>query len=127
MNGDAPATGTLNFSWDQCGTVGGPTCNVNDINGVSVAFDESPPAPDFEIINTSRAATLISCSPAFNCTASSDPADRSEIEAYVVGDADPVETIDDTVVLSGAGCPEELQVGTQYVITVPSGGLESND
>jgi hypothetical protein len=127
MNGATPATGELDFSWDQCSVVGGTaSCSVDDIEDVSVDIDETN-APDATIINTERGETFISCALVFNCTAASDPADGSEVEAEVASGADPVASIDDTVNVSGVGCPSEGQWVAQYEITVPADGLESNN
>jgi len=122
MDGGA-LTGTLDFAWTQCTTSGETVnCSVNDINGVSVAFDEWPPVPDFIIENTSRIQTFISCGHVFNCTVSSDPANGSELEGYVVGGPDPIVIFDDTMVVSGAGCPSQGPVAAEYEITVPEDG-----
>jgi hypothetical protein len=139
MDGNAPATGELDFSWSGCRIVNGVNCNVSNINDVPVNLDESLlAAPDFTIVNTARVEISISCATAFNCTVSSDPDDGSgltdypggtgsEVTADVAGGADPVAAIDDPVVVSGLGCPGEGRVVAQYLITVPSAGLESND
>ena len=125
MDGTAPATGELDFSWDQCTTSGPTGCTVDDIEDVPVAFDESPPAPDFFIINTEAVETFISCALLFNCTVS---ADSSEVEAYVVGGTDPVASIDAAVNYTGPTCPEwPGRMVAEYEVTVPEEGLESND
>ena len=135
--GNTPATAELDFGWDDCNIVGGVGCNVDPIENVSVDLDESPAAPDSTIINTELGATFISCALVFNCTASSDPTDGSgltdsggtgsEVTAPTTGAADPVSNIDDTVVVDGPTCPETGQWVAEYTITVPSGGLESNN
>jgi len=128
IDGNAPATGELDFDWSFCTTAGGTVnCLVNPINGVSVAFDESPAAPDFDIINTERAETFIWCGAVFGCTASSDPWNGSEFAADVDGGPFPRMTIDDVVNFSGVGCPSTGTWNAQYQITVPSDGLESNN
>jgi hypothetical protein len=88
---------------------------------------ESPPAPDFLIINTERAGSFFSCSMAFNCTVYSDPADGSAFEGYVTGGADPIVTFQETFEVSGLGCPSQAPVEGEYEITVPEDGLESNN
>jgi hypothetical protein len=141
MNGTA-LTGQLDFSWSNCSIVGVANCSVAAINDVDVIADESPAAPNFTIINDGspnpRGETFISCATAFNCTASSDPDDGSgltdraggtgsEVTANVAGGADPVVSIDDTVVVDGVGCPTEGQWVAQYTVTVPAAGLASNN
>jgi len=127
MDGGA-GTGELDFAWNTCTTSGGTVnCSVNNITGVDVRSDEGPAAPDFQIINTELGQTFISCALVFNCTASSNPANGSEVEADVDGGADPVVTIADTVNVSGAGCPSTGQWNAQYLVTVPTNGLESNN
>ena len=133
--GNTPATATLTFGWDQCRIVASTGCTVDDINGVSFDLDEF--TPDFQLVTTSRAETFISCALVFNCTASSDPTDGSgltdnpfgtgsEVTAPTTGAANPVVTIDDTLVVDGPTCPETGQWEAEYEITVPSAGLESN-
>lgn len=126
MDGGA-GTGELDFTWDECSVVGGTaSCDVDPINDVPVISDESPAtAGDFEIINTDIGATFISCALVFNCTASSDPGNGSEVEAYVDGGADPVVNVDDTVDVSGVGCPSEGQWVAEYTVTTPAAGLEA--
>jgi hypothetical protein len=139
MDGNAPATAELDFSWSGCRIVNGVNCTVNAINDVLVNIDESLlDAPDATIVNTELGSTFISCATAFNCTASSDPNDGSgltdypggtgsEVTADVAGGADPVATIQDDVRVTGLGCPSTGTWNAQYLITVPSAGLESND
>lgn len=125
IDGNTPATGTLDFTWDDCDIVGGTSCSIDHMNDVSIDIGESA-APDATIVTTSRGETFISCGLVFHCTMSTDPADGTEVEIEVAGGADPVLTINDTLKYEGAGCADEIQWVAQYEITEPEDGLESD-
>jgi hypothetical protein len=139
MDGNAPATGELDFSWSGCRIVNGVNCTFGDMNDVSVNLDESLlDAPDYTIVNTSRGDMFYTCATTFSCTMSSDPDDGSgftdypggtgsEVTADTNGGADPVATIADDFRLTGLGCPSTGTWNAQYLITAPADGLESND
>jgi hypothetical protein len=143
------ASASLDFTWDECNIVGGADCTVDPINDVSVHVYETSPwatAPDALIVNdflggSSIGETFIGCLlGSFNCTASSDPEDGSgltdspspavpsdpgsEVTA-TVDSATQESNIDDTVVVSGVGCPTSGQWVAEYTITVPAAGLEA--
>ena len=117
INGNAPATGTLNFSWGSCTTQGAVPCSVNNINNVPVSISEAN-APSATITNTATAGTTVSCGLVFVCNASSNPT-TTPVTAEV-DQASQVATIADTVSVSGSvGCPASGvgQWNAQYLIT----------
>ncbi len=117
MDGAAPATAVLNFSWGTCTTQGAVPCSVNNITGVDVSISEAN-APSATITNTETAGTTITCGLVFVCNASSDPS-TTPVTAEV-DQATQVATISDTVAVTGSvGCPTS-GTGTwnaQYLIT----------
>ena len=137
MLGATPATADLTFGWDQCRIVGGVGCSVDDIPNVDVALNEFSTAPDpnpenyltapdSNITNTETGSTFISCALAFNCTATSDPAAGNGAVSATVESDTQVADIDDTVEVTGLGCPSTGQWVAQYEITVPADGLRSD-
>jgi hypothetical protein len=117
MDGNAPATAVLNFSWDSCMTGGAVPCSFGDVTGVDVDFTEQN-APSMTMINTETAGTTITCGLVFSCSASSNPS-TTPVTAEV-DQASQVATIADTVAVTGSvGCPTS-GTGTwnaQYLIT----------
>jgi hypothetical protein len=124
MDGNAPATAVLNFSWGSCTTQGAVPCSVNAITGVDVSITEAN-HPSATIINTGKdgvpgaaAGTTVTCGLVFSCNASSNPS-TTPVTAEV-DQGSQVATIADTVAVTGSvGCPAS-GTGTwnaQYLIT----------
>jgi hypothetical protein len=127
INGDwnetGPASGNLDFRWSGCSVVSGvqfETCTVDDVLDVDVAITELN-APDSTVTNTETAGTLISCGLVFNCTATADVS-TTPVTAEVDFETQ-IASIDDTVSVSGIGCPTSGQWRAQYAITVPEDDL----
>jgi hypothetical protein len=120
-----PASGNLDFRWSGCSVVRDlsfETCTVQDILDVDVSITEAN-APDSTITNTEAAGTNINCGVVFNCFASSDPT-TSPVTSEVDSDTQ-VADINDTVDVSGLGCPTSGQWVAQYAITVPEDDLSA--
>jgi hypothetical protein len=119
-----PANAVLDFGWSDCSAVsstGGNTCSVNPVEDVSVIFDETIlAAPDSTIINTERGETLITCLGVFVCTAASDPATGSAVEADADAETNTV-TINDVVEVSGTLCPDDEGVWDAVYAITPQG------
>jgi hypothetical protein len=120
MDGAAPATGTLSFTWGSCTTQGAVPCTVNAINNVPVSISEAN-APSATITNTATAGTTITCGVVFVCNAQSTIGGGSPTPVSAeVDQASQIATIADVVNVSGSvGCPAS-GTGTwnaQYLIT----------
>jgi hypothetical protein len=117
INGNAPATGTLNFSWGGCTTQGGVPCTVGNITGVPFIISEAN-HPSHTFIPTATFGTTITCGVVLSCNVSSNPG--STPVTAEVDQASQVATIADTVNVSGSvGCPAS-GTGTwnaRYLIT----------
>jgi hypothetical protein len=118
MDGNAPATAVLNFSFEGCTTQTSVDCTVDDITGVDVDITEAN-APSATIVNTEAFGTMITCAgfPG-SCAWSSDPS--STPVTAEVDQASQVATIDDTMAVSGlVGCSPDGtgQWEAQYVFT----------
>jgi len=115
----------LDFSWSGCSAVsstgGSTTCSINDIQDVSVIFDETIVSPpDWTIINTERGATTITCIGVFVCDVASDPQSGTEVEADADAETNTV-TINDVVEVSGALCPDDEGLWEAVYALTPQG------
>jgi hypothetical protein len=117
MDGNAPATAVLNFSFADCTTQGSVSCSVDDITGVTFNVTEAN-NPSATMISTETFGTTITCGGVYSCTWSSNPATNPV--TIEIDQATQVATIDDTMNVSGSvGCPGSGtgQWQAQYQIT----------
>jgi hypothetical protein len=117
IDGNAPATGTLNFSWASCTTQGAVPCSFSNMTGVDVKITEGN-APSATITNTETAGWTMTCGLTYTCNWSTNPASTPVTAEF--DQASQVATIADTVFMTGSvGCSAS-GTGTwnaQYLIT----------